>query len=76
VDKDVTMDSWTALTCGLVAGAGALLFLRVVADRILYGEGMLKRLETREKTSQKRRFQAARDAKVIEAELAGREHAA
>lgn len=70
------MDRWTAITWGLVAGAGTMLFLRVVAAQIAFTEGSLTRLEVREKQTRKRRRQAARDAEVIEAELADQGNAA
>ncbi len=70
------MDSWTALTWGMVAGAGTMLFLKVVAVRIAFGEGTLNRLESREKGLLKNRLRAIRDAQVIEAELADKSSAA
>jgi hypothetical protein len=70
------MDSWTALTWGMVAGAGTMLFLKVVSVRIAFGEGTLNRLEAREKGLLKNRLRAIRDAQVIEAELADKSSAA
>jgi len=76
VERDEMMDRWTALSWSLVAGVGTLLFLKVVALQISFMEGGLTRLEVRQKAARKRRRQAARDAEVIEAELAARGDAA
>lgn len=64
------------MTWGLVSGAGTLLFLKVIAVQIAFGEGVLKRKEAREKLARSRRAREVRDAEIIETELATAEDAA